>query len=125
MPSFVRKMHFSSFSFFFSSRRRHTRCSRDWSSDVCSSDLDDRAAPSARRTDRVHGRVTPPRRIVVDLASPHAAWRVPATTVSTIQAALGPGGGGVEGAVPTASDSPGAPGGGAAGCGAADYLGTR
>src|SRR6266436_7620649 len=24
---------------FFSSRRRHTRCSRDWSSDVCSSDL--------------------------------------------------------------------------------------
>src|SRR2546422_7449687 len=27
--------------FFFSSRRRHTRCSRDWSSDVCSSDLGD------------------------------------------------------------------------------------
>src|SRR5687768_13874561 len=26
--------------FFFSSRRRHTRCSRDWSSDVCSSDLE-------------------------------------------------------------------------------------
>src|SRR5205809_5328169 len=24
--------------FFCSSRRRHTRCSRDWSSDVCSSD---------------------------------------------------------------------------------------
>src|SRR6266436_5668458 len=24
---------------FFASRRRHTRCSRDWSSDVCSSDL--------------------------------------------------------------------------------------
>src|SRR3989449_8576315 len=34
-------MSFSvSFFFFFSSRRRHTRCSRDWSSDVCSSDLD-------------------------------------------------------------------------------------
>src|SRR2546429_2483180 len=29
--------------FFFSSRRRHTRCSRDWSSDVCSSDLLTRA----------------------------------------------------------------------------------
>src|SRR5437870_7955098 len=29
--------------FFFSSRRRHTRWPRDWSSDVCSSDLD---APS-------------------------------------------------------------------------------
>src|SRR5690606_40516638 len=27
------------FVFFFSSRRRHTRFSRDWSSDVCSSDL--------------------------------------------------------------------------------------
>src|SRR2546421_11029275 len=26
-------------SFFFSSRRRHTRSDRDWSSDVCSSDL--------------------------------------------------------------------------------------
>src|SRR3989449_7629101 len=31
--------------FFFSSRRRHTRCSRDWSSDVCSSDL---LGPSSR-----------------------------------------------------------------------------
>src|SRR5207249_8423893 len=29
----------SDFSFFFSSRRRHTRSKRDWSSDVCSSDL--------------------------------------------------------------------------------------
>src|SRR5690606_41122025 len=29
----------SSVCFFFSSRRRHTRFSRDWSSDVCSSDL--------------------------------------------------------------------------------------
>src|SRR5207245_3039323 len=29
----------SLFLFFFSSRRRHTRCYRDWSSDVCSSDL--------------------------------------------------------------------------------------
>src|SRR5699024_1288831 len=27
--------------FFFSSRRRHTRSKRDWSSDVCSSDLAD------------------------------------------------------------------------------------
>src|SRR5690625_6573573 len=27
------------FNFFFSSRRRHTRWPRDWSSDVCSSDL--------------------------------------------------------------------------------------
>src|SRR5699024_12746290 len=27
------------YGFFFSSRRRHTRSKRDWSSDVCSSDL--------------------------------------------------------------------------------------
>src|SRR5436309_8628473 len=32
------------FFFFFSSRRRHTRFSRDWSSDVCSSDLDGKVA---------------------------------------------------------------------------------
>src|SRR5215217_3669770 len=35
--------------FFFSSRRRHTRYWRDWSSDVCSSDL----ARLARRRQRV------------------------------------------------------------------------
>src|SRR3989337_2583523 len=35
------------FFFFFSSRRRHTRCYRDWSSDVCSSDL-----PAPRRRSR-------------------------------------------------------------------------
>src|SRR5687768_12039848 len=36
--------------FFFSSRRRHTRCSRDWSSDVCSSDLgDDMTAQDSKR----------------------------------------------------------------------------
>src|SRR5207253_5138321 len=32
-------MLISIFFFFFSSRRRHTRLPRDWSSDVCSSDL--------------------------------------------------------------------------------------
>src|SRR6266511_5563811 len=39
------------FFFFFSSRRRHTRFSRDWSSDVCSSDLDDLAVPDRHRVD--------------------------------------------------------------------------
>src|SRR3712207_9383189 len=34
--------------FFFSSRRRHTRYWRDWSSDVCSSDLTFRAMRPAR-----------------------------------------------------------------------------
>src|SRR5690606_40701840 len=37
--------------FFFSSRRRHTRFSRDWSSDVCSSDLV--TAPFCGACDRV------------------------------------------------------------------------
>src|SRR2546421_9200639 len=32
-------MYFTFSFFFFSSRRRHTRSDRDWSSDVCSSDL--------------------------------------------------------------------------------------
>src|SRR5699024_11610901 len=44
-------------SFFFSSRRRHTRSKRDWSSDVCSSDLDQKSrhgvvlakSPAAKR----------------------------------------------------------------------------
>src|SRR3712207_7642224 len=34
-----------SYFFFFSSRRRHTRYWRDWSSDVCSSDLRERKVP--------------------------------------------------------------------------------
>src|SRR5207245_7410453 len=34
--------------FFFASRRRHTRCYRDWSSDVCSSDLQKRKATPER-----------------------------------------------------------------------------
>src|SRR5690606_39501915 len=47
--------------FFFSSRRRHTRFSRDWSSDVCSSDLSwsGRAAPTSP-TAR-HRLASPPR----------------------------------------------------------------
>src|SRR2546422_6915428 len=40
------------FVFFFSSRRRHTRCSRDWSSDVCSSDL---PRPAMRLLHAGHG----------------------------------------------------------------------
>src|SRR5438045_9704652 len=37
---FVIHYHRCSVFFFFSSRRRHTRCLSDWSSDVCSSDLE-------------------------------------------------------------------------------------
>src|SRR5690606_40938316 len=39
--------------FFFSSRRRHTRFSRDWSSDVCSSDLFVDQAAEARVVRRI------------------------------------------------------------------------
>src|SRR5690606_18151675 len=44
------------FFFFFSSRRRHTRFSRDWSSDVCSSDLNGKAVRFAGETVRPMGR---------------------------------------------------------------------
>src|SRR5207253_6899766 len=37
----VRQLHYCYLFFFFSSRRRHTRWPRDWSSDVCSSHLAD------------------------------------------------------------------------------------
>src|SRR2546421_9539085 len=42
--------------FFFSSRRRHTRSDRDWSSDVCSSDLGEGRPPErTRRVERAAG----------------------------------------------------------------------
>src|SRR5207248_4546826 len=40
--------------FFFSSRRRHTRSYGDWSSDVCSSDLEDRNPVSATHAAMQH-----------------------------------------------------------------------
>src|SRR5438874_12346139 len=46
---YFRDFLFFFFFFFFSSRRRHTRSLRDWSSDVCSSDLITQAAASPRR----------------------------------------------------------------------------
>src|SRR6266480_7197629 len=39
--------------FFFSSRRRHTRLTCDWSSDVCSSDLELRAILAEMKRERV------------------------------------------------------------------------
>src|SRR5699024_11924326 len=48
--------------FFFSSRRRHTRSKRDWSSDVCSSDLSIPPVAEAAKaaTEKLYG--TAPRR---------------------------------------------------------------
>src|SRR5207249_8739728 len=39
--------------FFFSSRRRHTRSKRDWSSDVCSSDLNVERVLIAQHNDAI------------------------------------------------------------------------
>src|SRR5438045_2473893 len=47
------------FFFFFSSRRRHTRCLSDWSSDVCSSDLNKAYKKSARVVGDVIGKYHP------------------------------------------------------------------
>src|SRR5207247_5188682 len=55
---------FINFYFFFSSRRRHTRSTRDWSSDVCSSDLVSDDAETAQQCTR-------------------ARWKAPFYTVST------------------------------------------
>src|SRR5437868_9118744 len=44
---YFRFCFYFSFYFFFSSRRRHTRSKRDWSSDVCSSDLHSHRFPGA------------------------------------------------------------------------------
>src|SRR5690242_20746841 len=56
------------FFFFFSSRRRHTRLTCDWSSDVCSSDLEGRVQHhgSAGDADLVDHREVPRPRIVVE-----------------------------------------------------------
>src|SRR5207302_6129615 len=52
----------SSVIFFFSSRRRHTRFSRDWSSDVCSSDL---APNSCKLAEESSGRLAQHERLGV------------------------------------------------------------
>src|SRR2546428_2505740 len=51
--------------FFFSSRRRHTRSDRDWSSDVCSSDL----IGVARREMEKHSAACPKRPSVCEYCS--------------------------------------------------------
>src|SRR5690606_40358406 len=57
-------------SFFFSSRRRHTRFSRDWSSDVCSSDLRTARDRLGRGGHRGHHRALPQQRGGVPLVLP-------------------------------------------------------
>src|SRR5437660_12923360 len=62
--------------FFFSSRRRHTRWPRDWSSDVCSSDLRDQLG---MRVAIIVDGGTSPREIastIVDLTDEEARWKI-------------------------------------------------
>src|SRR5215475_15647043 len=64
------------FFFFFSSRRRHTRFSRDWSSDVCSSDLGDHQLKGAAEQEvaHQHARLVAPEDIGRSLAAPEIAF---------------------------------------------------
>src|SRR5699024_11505999 len=57
--------------FFFSSRRRHTRSKRDWSSDVCSSDL--AAAHLLAREMEAGGDLTEAVRRIASVRSPPAS----------------------------------------------------
>src|SRR5690606_28260257 len=68
--------------FFFSSRRRHTRFSRDWSADVCSSDLE-----SARTTPctGLHGRGSRRRSFGPGAAARQALDARPRTPVDNAQ----------------------------------------
>src|SRR5437660_2861206 len=61
-----RDAEFKERDFFFSSRRRHTRWPRDWSSDVCSSDLS--LAEAGGGQPRVKLTLNPPCRVEVSLA---------------------------------------------------------
>src|SRR3712207_446162 len=83
--------------FFFSSRRRHTRYWRDWSSDVCSSDLSS-SSPSISKTisaGRSETRRAEPTaskkaaRAPLELAAPRATTLWPAPGTLAVTAAKG------------------------------------
>src|SRR5690606_39805526 len=95
---------------FFSSRRRHTRFSRDWSSDVCSSDLKPSTSRpwsrllSYRASSPVYWGVSPHLEATLTIRSTLPLWLarlsgVPSMRVSGISCSLltvCPQGGGVE-----------------------------
>src|SRR5690625_7377425 len=57
---------------FFASRRRQTRWPRDWSSDVCSSDLDEAFAVADRIAIMSVGKI-------LQIGTPQEVWRNPGT----------------------------------------------
>src|SRR5690606_39855324 len=61
--------------FFFSSRRRHTRFSRDWSSDVCSSDLPSGAAAVITRSSALWSGPVPVRGVRWARNSAEIQWK--------------------------------------------------
>src|SRR5256885_8812612 len=67
--------------FFFSSRRRHTRLQGDWSSDVCSSDLNEAADSQVEYgTTTVYGSSTTLNTFLVTSHSINVAGLLPSTT---------------------------------------------
>src|SRR5207253_4080094 len=78
--------------FFFSSRRRHTRWPRDWSSDVCSSDLFEDTPLAAASLAQVHAATLPDgTRVVVKVQVPGIEDVIEAdiAALRTIASALG------------------------------------
>src|SRR2546427_3059738 len=61
--------------FFFSSRRRHTRFDCDWSSDVCSSDLDRQGPPEYNKV-LAQRRAEAVKQFLVDLGAPEASVKI-------------------------------------------------
>src|SRR3712207_2188353 len=70
--------------FFFSSRRRHTRYWRDWSSDVCSSDLYDLIL-SYSPYDQVTRKAYPPILAEGGLSDPRVTYWEPAKWVARLR----------------------------------------
>src|SRR3989442_3948530 len=83
--------HFVHSLFFVRSRRRHTRCGRDWSSDVCSSDLEGKDRRALEGVVALEGAelLARCRRERISMCG-----RAPAATVLAASVALGGGAGG-------------------------------
>src|SRR2546430_5059591 len=67
--------------FFFSSRRRHTRFDCDWSSDVCSSDLNWSTSSSERSCSSTGGS----RWMICADYSRELAWKIPRAAATTLR----------------------------------------